>query len=82
MMPTGSSTGAMTVRDEHVAADQERRAEERRRRQHEAVIGADHQPDQVRDDDADEADRAADRDRGAGGERRAEERDPLRARRR
>ena len=78
--PTGSSSGAITVRASSVARDEERRAEERRRRQHEPVIGADHQPHQVRNDDADEADRAADRDGGAGGERRAEERGALRAR--
>ena len=70
----------MTVRGEDVAADEKRGAEQRRRRQHDAMIGADHQPDQVRDDDADETDRAADRDRGAGRQRRAEEREPLRAR--
>ena len=79
--PTGSSTGAMTVRASDVAGHQERRAEQRRRRKHDPVIGADHQAHQVRHDDADEADRAADRYRGAGCQRRAEEGGALRARR-
>ena len=82
MMPTGSSTGARIVRATQIAADEKRRAEERRRRQHQPVIGADEQPHQVRDDDADEADRAAERHRRAGRERGAEERHALRAWRR
>ena len=79
MMPTGSSSGANTVRASASHATRNARAEERRRRQHEPMVGADDQPHQVRHDDADEADRAADRHRRAGGERRAEERDALRA---
>ena len=51
-----------------IASNQERGAEQRRRRQHDAVIRADQQAHEMRDDDADESDRAADRDRGAGGE--------------
>ena len=78
-MPTGSSIGAMTVRAITSQHDEKRGAEERRRRQHQPMIGADDQPDEVRDDDADEADRAADRDRRAGRERPAEERHALRA---
>ena len=77
MIPTGSSSGAITVRDTTSQSDQERGTEQRRRRQHDAMIGADDQSHQVRDDDADEADRSADRHRGAGGERRAHERDSL-----
>ena len=77
--PTGNSMGAITVRASDVAGHEERRAEERRRRQHDPMIRADHQPHQVRHDDPDEADRAADRDGGAGRQRRAEKRAPLRA---
>ena len=65
---------------DQVAQHQERRAEQRRGRQHDAVVGADQQPHQVRHDDADEADRPGQRDRGAGGQRRAEERHALRPR--
>ena len=79
MMPTGSSSGANTVRASASQATRNARAEERRRRQHEPMIGADDQPHQMRHDDADEADRAADRHRRAGRERRAEERHALRA---
>ena len=56
MTPTGSSIGAMTVRASTSHADEKRRAEERRRRQHEAMVRPDHQPDQMRHDDADEPD--------------------------
>ena len=45
---------------EHIATDQERRTEECRCGEHEAMIRADDQPDEVRYDDADESDRAAD----------------------
>ncbi len=44
------------------------------------MVGADEQPDEVRHDDADESDRAADGHRGARRERCAEERPPLRPR--
>ena len=75
MTPTGSSTGAMTVRDStsqptRNAAPKSADAGSTRR-----WSAADQQPHQVRHDDADEADRSADRHGGAGGERRAEERD-------
>ena len=46
------------VRATRVARDQERRAEQRRRRQHQPMIGADDQPHDVRHDEADERDRA------------------------
>ena len=42
------------------------------------MIGANDQSNQVGDDNADEANRSADRNRGAGGERRADKRSPLR----
>ena len=41
------------------------------------MIGSDHQPDHVRHDDADKTDRAAERNRRPGRERRRDERDPL-----
>ena len=79
-MPTGSSTGAM-MRARHRSQSTRNAAPKRvDRRQHDAMIGADQQPHQVRHDDADEADRTGQRDRRAGGERGAQERDPLRAR--
>ena len=65
------------ARDE-IAEHQECRAKERGGRQHDAMIRADEQPHQVRDHDADEADRAGQRNGGAGRQRRAEKRDPLR----
>ena len=43
MIPTGSSSGAITVRATTSQRDQKRRAEQRRRRQHDPVIRADHQ---------------------------------------
>ena len=58
-----------------VADDEKRRAEERGRRQYQPMVGADHEPDQVRHDDADKPDRSADRDGRAGREGGAEERD-------
>ena len=76
-MPTGSSSGAEHRARDEVAADQERGAEERRRRQHEPMVGADDQAHEVRHDDADERDRAGERYRGAGGQRGADERDAL-----
>ena len=80
MMPTGSSIGANTVRATRSHPIRNDRAEQRRGRQHQPVIRADEQPDQMRDDEADERDRPADRHRRAGGERRADERQPLGAR--
>ena len=55
MMPTGSSSGANDRARDEIADDEKRGAEQRRRRQHEPMIGADDQPDEVRHDDADEA---------------------------
>jgi hypothetical protein len=63
MTPTGSSSGDITVRADHVASDEERRTEERRSRQDQAVVGSDDQPHQMRGHDADEPDGSADRDR-------------------
>ena len=77
-MPTGSSSGASTVRATRSHSMRNAAPNKRRGRQHDAVVGAHHQPHQVRHDDADEADRAAERHRRAGGQRRAEERQPLR----
>src|SRR5579863_9425256 len=45
---------------DRVAGDEKGRAEERRRRQHESMVGSDEPPHEVRHDDANEADRAAD----------------------
>ena len=78
-MPTGSSSGAIDGPRQQVAQHQKGGAEERRGRQHDAVIRSHHQAHQVRHDDADEAHRSAQRDRGAGGQRGAEERPALRA---
>ena len=65
--PTGTSTGASTRSGHEIAADEKCRAEERRCRQHEPMIHADHQSHEMRDDDADEADRPAERHSGARG---------------
>ena len=78
-MPTGSSTGAITVRDRmsqptRNAAPKSADAGSTTRWSA-PTISADH----VRHDDPDEPDRAADRDRGPGRQRGAEEGDALRA---
>ena len=71
--------GASTRARQRIACDEKRRAEEHRRGQHEPMIGADDEPDEVRDDDADETDGTADRDGGARRERRRHEGHALRA---
>ena len=78
--PTGISIGREEGPRQHIARDEKRRAKERRRRQHDPVVDADQQSDQVRHDDADEPDRPRQRDGGGRGQRCAEERQPLRAR--
>ena len=54
-------------------------AEARRRRQQQAMAGAEHKPQQVRHDDADKADDAGERDGGSGHRRDQHDRDPLQA---
>eukprot|EP01042_Synura_sphagnicola_P034701 gene34701-44496_t len=60
-----------------VGADQQRRAADRRERQQQAVIGADREPDQMRHDDADEADHAGRGDAGTDRERDEQDRERL-----
>ena len=76
-MPTGSSIGASTVRATRSQPTRNAAPKRSDAGEHHAVVGADEQPHQVRHDDPDEADGPADRHRRAGGERRAEERQPL-----
>ena len=76
-MPIGSSAGATMVRASVSAPTSSTRAEQHRGRQQQAVAGPDHQPQQMRHDDADEADHAGDRDRGARHRRHQHDRDPL-----
>ena len=61
--PSGSSAGRTQHAREDVGQQHQRGAEQRAARQHDAMVGPGHQPDQVGNDDADEADHAGDRHR-------------------
>ena len=73
--PIGISCGQRCA-GQQVAHDHEAGAEQHADRQHPAVIGADHEADDVRDDQADEADHPADRDRDPGHQRGDQEQVP------
>ena len=77
--PTGISSGASAVREIVSHATTNAAPPNADAGQHEAMIGADHQPNEVGHDDSDESDRAAERHSGPGCERRAEKREALRA---
>ena len=65
MTPMGISWGETMVRASKVANHHERRPEQDAHGQHPTVIGADHQPDDVGNDQPDETDHPADRHRHA-----------------
>ena len=71
--PIGISSGASRVRAPRSVSARNAAAEQRRQRQDHAVTRADHQPDRVRHDDADETDQAGDGDCGGGAERRRDD---------
>ena len=69
MTPIGSSAGAWTVRATTSASARNAAPKQDRQRDHPAVGGAGDQAHAVGDDEPDEADESADRDRRRGGER-------------
>ena len=75
MMPTSSSVGPGHDAADHVGGDQQARAGERRERQQPAVVDADEEPAQVRDDEPDEPDGPGDGGGRAAQQHRAERRD-------
>ena len=78
-MPTGSSSGASTVRETRSHATRNAAPKPSDAGTTTRWSAPDEQPDQVRHDDADKADRPADRNGRARGKRRAEKRDALHA---
>ena len=75
-MPTGSSRGSNSVRARVSAQIRKTAPASAESGSSARCAGADEQPDGVRQDQADEADRAADRDERAGEQRRAVEQRP------
>ena len=74
-MPIGSSAGAAMTRAKVSATSSRIAPRHKRRRQQQPVARADHQPQQMRHHDADEADHARDRHRRAGRRRHQHDRD-------
>ena len=76
MMPTSISSGRAMTRPTMSRRDEQGGAGDGRERQQPAVVGADEQAAQVRDDESDERDRPGDRGRGAAQHDRADRRRP------